>query len=52
MRSFWQSHKERIQAGYVHDVFPYELEKRFINKNAKNSNENLHGQLLHQEHSE
>jgi isocitrate dehydrogenase kinase/phosphatase len=27
--SFWQSHKERIQAGYVHDVFPYEREKRF-----------------------
>jgi isocitrate dehydrogenase kinase/phosphatase len=50
--AFWQSHKERIQAGYVHDVFPYELEKRFINKNAKNSNENLHGQLSHQEHSE
>jgi isocitrate dehydrogenase kinase/phosphatase len=27
--SFWQGHKERIQAGYVHDVFPYEREKRF-----------------------
>jgi isocitrate dehydrogenase kinase/phosphatase len=27
--SFWQSHKERIQAGHVHDVFPYEREKRF-----------------------
>jgi isocitrate dehydrogenase kinase/phosphatase len=26
---FWQSHKERILAGYVHDVFPYEREKRF-----------------------
>jgi isocitrate dehydrogenase kinase/phosphatase len=26
---FWQSHKERIQAGHVHDVFPYEREKRF-----------------------
>jgi isocitrate dehydrogenase kinase/phosphatase len=27
--SFWQSHKERIQAGHVHDVFPYERSKRF-----------------------
>ncbi|MCM2341256.1 bifunctional isocitrate dehydrogenase kinase/phosphatase [Rhodoferax sp.] len=27
--TFWQSHKERIQAGYVYDVFPYEQEKRF-----------------------
>ena len=26
---FWQSHKERIQAGYVYDVFPYDQEKRF-----------------------
>jgi isocitrate dehydrogenase kinase/phosphatase len=26
---FWQSHKERIATGYVHDVFPYEREKRF-----------------------
>jgi isocitrate dehydrogenase kinase/phosphatase len=28
--TFWQSHKESIQAGVVHDVFPYELEKRFV----------------------
>jgi isocitrate dehydrogenase kinase/phosphatase len=27
--SFWQGHKERIQAGYVHDVFPYDAAKRF-----------------------
>jgi isocitrate dehydrogenase kinase/phosphatase len=27
--SFWQAQKERIAAGYVHDVFPYEKEKRF-----------------------
>ena len=26
---FWRAHQERIQAGYVHDVFPYEREKRF-----------------------
>lgn len=27
--AFWQGHKERIQAGHVHDVFPYEQHKRF-----------------------
>ena len=27
--AFWQGHKERIKAGYVHDVFPYEPTKRF-----------------------
>ncbi len=27
--TFWQSHKERIAAGHVYDVFPYENEKRF-----------------------
>ena len=26
---FWQGHKEEIKAGYVHDVFPYEAQKRF-----------------------
>jgi isocitrate dehydrogenase kinase/phosphatase len=26
---FWQGHKERIGAGHVHDVFPYEPHKRF-----------------------
>lgn len=26
---FWQGHKERILAGHVFDVFPYEREKRF-----------------------
>ena len=31
---FWQSHKERIQAGHVHDVFPYEREKRFLRQHA------------------
>jgi isocitrate dehydrogenase kinase/phosphatase len=25
---FWQTHKERIAAGHVHDVFPYERERR------------------------
>ena len=27
--AFWQSHKERIQQGYVYDVFPYDQDKRF-----------------------
>ena len=26
---FWQAHKERILAGHVFDVFPYERERRF-----------------------
>lgn len=30
--AFWQSHKERILAGHVHDVFPYEREKRFVRR--------------------
>ena len=27
--AFWQQHKERIQAGHVYDVFPYDPERRF-----------------------
>ncbi len=27
--AFWQGHKERILAGHVFDVFPYDQEKRF-----------------------
>ncbi|MFN3570617.1 MAG: bifunctional isocitrate dehydrogenase kinase/phosphatase [Polaromonas sp.] len=30
--AFWQSHKERIAAGHVYDVFPYEQERRFMRK--------------------
>jgi len=30
--AFWQERKERIQAGYVHDVFPYDRSRRFIHK--------------------
>ena len=26
---FWQTHKERILAGYVYDVFPYDVSRRF-----------------------
>ncbi len=32
--AFWQGHKERILAGHVHDVFPYEPSKRFSNRPA------------------
>ncbi|MFN7123666.1 MAG: bifunctional isocitrate dehydrogenase kinase/phosphatase [Hydrogenophaga sp.] len=28
--AFWQTHKERIAAGHVFDVFPYEHERRFL----------------------
>ena len=27
--SFWQQYKERIQAGYVHAIFPYSQNRRF-----------------------
>jgi isocitrate dehydrogenase kinase/phosphatase len=30
--SFWQAHKQRILAGHVHDVFPYDPAKRFKNR--------------------
>ncbi|OOG43899.1 bifunctional isocitrate dehydrogenase kinase/phosphatase [Polaromonas sp. A23] len=33
--TFWQQHKDRIAAGHVHDVFPYERERRFIRKHAE-----------------
>ncbi|MDI1238078.1 MAG: bifunctional isocitrate dehydrogenase kinase/phosphatase [Polaromonas sp.] len=32
--AFWQGHKERIAAGHVHDVFPYERERRFLRRHA------------------
>ncbi|HMN94542.1 MAG TPA: bifunctional isocitrate dehydrogenase kinase/phosphatase [Hydrogenophaga sp.] len=28
--AFWQAHKERIASGHVHDVFPYERDRRFL----------------------
>jgi isocitrate dehydrogenase kinase/phosphatase len=37
--AFWQQHKARIQAGHVHDVFPYEAHKRFY---ASPSTASLH----------
>ena len=30
--AFWQGHKDRILAGHVHDVFPYDPSKRFKNQ--------------------
>jgi len=30
--AFWNTHKQRILAGHVHDVFPYEPSKRFKNQ--------------------
>ncbi len=30
--AFWQGHKEEILAGYVHDVFPYEAQRRFVHR--------------------
>ena len=35
--AFWQGHKERIQAGHVFDVFPYEAHKRFLHTRAASS---------------
>ena len=29
---FWQSNKEKIMTGYVHDVYPYDVKKRLINQ--------------------
>jgi isocitrate dehydrogenase kinase/phosphatase len=37
--AFWQSHKDRIKAGHVHDVFPYEREKRFVQKNLSQNSD-------------
>jgi isocitrate dehydrogenase kinase/phosphatase len=31
---FWNAHKQRILAGHVHDVFPYDPHKRFANQRA------------------
>ena len=33
--AFWQGHKERILAGHVHDVFPYDVSRRFKNRLPK-----------------
>jgi isocitrate dehydrogenase kinase/phosphatase len=33
--SFWQAHKDRVQAGHVFDVFPYDQDKRFHRERAE-----------------
>jgi isocitrate dehydrogenase kinase/phosphatase len=33
--AFWQGHKERILAGYVHDVFPYDTSRRFVRQRRR-----------------
>lgn len=30
--AFWQGHKARIAAGHMHDVFPYERDRRFLQR--------------------
>jgi isocitrate dehydrogenase kinase/phosphatase len=37
--AFWQSHKERIAAGHVHDVFPYEPARRFASSLGEGASE-------------
>jgi isocitrate dehydrogenase kinase/phosphatase len=39
--AFWQGHKERIQAGYVHDVFPYEIHRRFEFQRRRRNDDKL-----------
>ena len=43
---YWQTHKERIQAGYVHDVFPYDRSKRFKNLKGLNTAHDRDGDEL------
>jgi isocitrate dehydrogenase kinase/phosphatase len=33
--TFWQTQKTLIQNSYIHDVFPYDQEKRFVNRRIK-----------------
>ena len=35
---YWQQQKDRILAGYVHDVFPYDPSRRFSMQRAARSN--------------
>ena len=42
--AFWQGHKDRILAGHVHDVFPYEPGKRFALR-RQNLDPRLEGEL-------
>ena len=31
---YWNQHKQRILAGDMHDVFPYDAQRRFVNRRA------------------
>ena len=33
--AFWQAHKERILAGHVYDVFPYDAARRFVRQRRR-----------------
>jgi len=33
--AFWQGHKERILAGHVHDIFPYDTGRRFVRQRRR-----------------
>ena len=45
--AYWQAHKARIQAGHVHDVFPYEAHKRFAHAGGqKASSHHVSGSAL------
>jgi isocitrate dehydrogenase kinase/phosphatase len=35
--AFWQTHKERILAGHVHDVFPYDAHRRFAHQRRRSA---------------
>jgi isocitrate dehydrogenase kinase/phosphatase len=37
--AFWQGHQQRIEAGDVHDVFPYDAERRFERSPERSSPE-------------
>ncbi|MEY4907891.1 MAG: hypothetical protein RL260_1609 [Pseudomonadota bacterium] len=37
--AFWQGHQQRIRAGHVHDVFPYEQDKRFSHHRPRTQQE-------------
>jgi isocitrate dehydrogenase kinase/phosphatase len=39
--SFWQQHKQRIAEGHVHDVFPYDPQRRFSHQRAEQAMDDL-----------
>ena len=38
---FWQLHQQRIRAGHVHDVFPYETHRRFAVRRAHETTDHV-----------